>query len=180
MGNSLQDQLRALGLAGSEPQQRQRKDKPARKAKRPGGPARGERRDREPTLDEAYALRQREEQRQAEDARRRKLEEERRRRQVNESIRAIVNARRLNRDDAEIARNFIFGGRIRKIYVTAEQQQALAADQLGIVYLAGRYHLLEPDALQAVRQVSAEHVVDLGCEAADDDPEHPVPDDLVW
>jgi uncharacterized protein YaiL (DUF2058 family) len=180
MGNSLQDQLRALGLAGREPERRQRKGRPARKAKEAGDSAGQPRHDRELTLDEAYAMRQAEEQRQADTARRRKLEEERRRRQVNDSIREIVNARRLNRDDAEIARNFMFNGRIRKIHVTTEQQQALAADRLGIVYLAGRYHLLEPDAIQAVRLISAEHVVDLGDEATDEDPDHPVPDDLVW
>jgi len=83
------------------------------------------------------------------------------------------------RDEADIARNFMFNGRIRKIYVTAEQQQALAGDELGIVYLAGGYHLLENDALEAVRQLSADHVVDLttGGEGEED---HPVPDDLVW
>lgn len=181
MGDSLQDQLRALGLADSRPEKRQRgrKTKPARRSgKSPGSPAREA--GQELTLDQAYALREREEKQQAERARRRKIEEERRRRELNRAIREIVTAQRQNRDDADIARYFMYKGRIRKVYVTAEQQQALAADELGIVYLAGSYHLLQPEALGAVRQLSVEHVVDLGAETAGEDPDHPIPDDLVW
>jgi len=182
MGNSLQDQLRALGLANNRPDKRQRKRKPAPagQSNRASAPKREPGPERELTLDKAYALREREEKRQAERARRQKIEEDRRRRRLNQAIREIVSVWRQNRDEADIARNFMFNGRIRKIYVTAEQQRALAGDELGIVYLAGGYHLLEPDALEAVRQLSADHVVDLGAEAGDDDPDHPVPDDLVW
>jgi len=182
MGDSLQEQLRALGLAGSQPEKRQRKSKPApaRRAGKTSGPTREQGPDRELTLDQAYALREREEKHQAERARRQKIEEDRRRRQLNQAIREIVKRHRQNRDDADIARNFMFNGRIRKVYVTAGQQRALAADELGIVYLAGGYHLLEPDALDAVRQLSADHVVKLDNEAVDDDSDHPVPDDLVW
>lgn len=181
MGDSLQDQLRALGLADNQPQKPQRgsKTKPARRAGRTSGTPTGEA-GQELTLDQAYALREREEKRQAERARRRKVEEERRRRELNRAIREIVTARRQNRDDADIARYFMFKRRIRKLYVTAEQQQALAADELGIVYLAGSYHLLEPEALAAVRQLSVEHVVDLEAETSGEDPDHPIPDDLVW
>jgi uncharacterized protein YaiL (DUF2058 family) len=181
MGDSLQDQLLALGLADSQPEKRQRgrKTKTARRSgKSAGTPTREP--GQELTLDQAYALREREEKQQAERAHRRKIEEERRRRELNQAIREIVTAGRRNRDDADIARYFMYKGRIRKLYVTAEQQQALAADELGIVYLAGSYHLLEPEALEAVRQLSVEHVVDLAAETAGEDPDHPIPDDLVW
>jgi len=182
MGDSLQEQLRALGLAGSAPDKRKRKGKPgaARQSKKAASPIAEPKPDRELTLDRAYALREREEKQKAEQARRRKIEEDRRRRQLNQAIREIVTARRQNRDEADIARHFMFNGRIRKIYVTAEQQRALAVDELGIAYLAGGYHLLEPDALEAVRQLSADHVVELGAEDSADDSDHPVPDDLVW
>ena len=181
MGDSLQDQLRALGLAESRPEKRQsgRKSKPARRAgKSPATPSRESR--QELTLDQAYALREREEKQQAERARRRKVEEEQRRRELNRAIREIVSAGRRNRDDADIARYFMYKGRIRKLYVTAEQQQALAAEELGIVYLAGSYHLVEPEALAAVRQLSVDHVIDLAAETPAEDPDHPIPDDLVW
>ena len=179
MGDSLQEQLRALGLSRSEPAAKQEKQprhgKPKPRGKRvipkPG---------QELSLDEAYALRQREEQREVERARRQKREEDRRRRQVNKAIRDIVASHRQNRDGAEIPRYFMFNGRIRKVYVDAEQQRALNEGGLGIVYLTGSYHLLESAALEAVRQISSDHVVDPGLDAGDEDPEHPVPDDLVW
>jgi uncharacterized protein YaiL (DUF2058 family) len=90
-----------------------------------------------------------------------------------------VEAKRLNRDDAEVARNFMFRGRIRKLYVTPEQQRALNADELGIVYLGGGYHLLAPEYLEAVRAISAEHVV-VQERRGEDEAEFPVPDDLDW
>lgn len=180
MADSLQDQLRALGLAKSQPEKKRRQNQSGqpRQANKAGSPKTEP--NRELTLDQAYALRAREEKQQAERARRQKIEEDRRRRQLNQAIREIVTVRRLNRDDADIARNFLFNGRIRKIYVTAEQHKALASGELGIVYLAGRYHLLEPDALEAVRRISVAHVVELGSEGEADDPDHPVPDDLEW
>jgi uncharacterized protein YaiL (DUF2058 family) len=179
MGDSLQDQLRSLGLAKTRRAAEQRKQRSSGKAKRPAGspvskPA------GELSLDQAYALREREERRQAQRARQQKLEEDRRRRQLNKAIREIVASQRQNCEDADLPRNFMFNGRIRKIYVTAEQQSALSAGDLGIVYLSGSYHLLGPGALASVREISQEHVVDLGLEADHEDPEHPVPDDLVW
>lgn len=180
MADSLQDQLRALGLAKSQPKKKRSQNRPGarRQANTSSSPKKGP--NPELTLDEAYALRAREEKRQVERARRQKIEEDRRRRQLNQAIREIVSERRLNQDDADIARNFLFNGRIRKIYVTAGQNRALASGELGIVYLAGSYHLLEPDALEAVRHLSVAHVVELGGEGEADDSDHPVPDDLEW
>jgi hypothetical protein len=72
MGDSLQDQLRALGLGGRQPDQRKdrkKADKAARKqpAQTASGHPAGE-----PSLDQAWALREQEEQRRAEAARSRK------------------------------------------------------------------------------------------------------------
>ena len=179
MGDSLQDQLRALGLGGKQPDRRKDRKKAGQAARQqpaqtaPGHPA------AEPSLDQAWALREQEEQRRVQEARSRRLEEDRRRRETNERVRAIVDTHRLNRNDAELARNFLFRGRIRKVYVTPEQQRALNADELGIVYLAGGYHLLPPEHFQAVRAISAEHVVENEGGGEDED-EFPVPDDLDW
>ena len=179
MGESLKDQLRALGLASNTP------DKSVRGGKRKGRgkrhPPAGSRnpKNSELSLDEAWALREREERRQAGRARQAKLAEERRRREINEKIRAIVGSGRLNRDDAAVPRHFLFNGRIRKLYVTPEQQRALVAGEIGIVYLTGGYHLLPAEAVESVRKISAEHVVDLQDDDSDED-DHPVPDDLVW
>ena len=177
MGDSLQDQLRALGLAREEPKRRSAKKKQSRnKAEKTSGKAPGG----EPSLARLYALREQEEQRQADLARKRKQAKDRRRREINRAIREIVTSHRQNDDAAEIARNFLYKGRIRKIYVTADQQRALVAGELGIVFLTGGYHLLLPDQVDAVRAISPEHVVDLNSENGDGEDEHPVPDDLVW
>ena len=176
MADSLQDQLRALGLA---------KKKAKRKAPRTAGKPRrrsaaaGAGKDGEVSLDRAYALRRREEQKQADRARRKKQAEDRQRQEINRAIKAIVDVHRNNSREADIARHFMFRDRIRKVYVTREQQEALGEGRLGIVYLAGGYHLLEPEHLEAVRKISAAHVVALP-DDEDDEQDHPVPDDLVW
>ena len=126
---------------------------------------RGRRTDAEMSLDQAYALRKREEQKQAEAARKQKQEEVRRRRRLNKEIGAIVNQHRLNDPKAEVPRNFMYKGRIRKIHLTPEQLKALNEGKLGIAYLTGSYHLLDSEHVEAIRQISAEHIPDLGGES---------------
>jgi len=179
MGNSLQDQLRALGLARSASEKQRKKSKRTTPAKQGPVSEHASLAAAEPPLDLAWDLRAREEQAEADRRRQQKLEAERRRAEINRTIRAVVDAQRLNCEDAAIARNFLYKGRIRKVYVTVEQQHALNQGDLGIVYLAGGYHILPCAALEAVRAVSPEHVVELGGES-EDGSEHPVPDDLIW
>lgn len=178
MAQSLQDQLRALGLAkqrSERPERPQRKNKPAKPGPKGAKQAAGG----EIPLDKAYALREKAEQRAADEARRRKQAEDRRRREINERIRALVEAGRLNDPQAEVARHFMYRGRIRKVYVTPEQNGALTAGELGLVYLTGGYHLLDVAGVAAVRAIDPEHVVDLDAGGEDED-EFPVPDDLSW
>lgn len=180
MSDSLQDQLRALGLAKKQVGKKKRSSsaqRPARSNRK--RPARS-RQSEELSLEKAYALKRRSEQDQADKARRKKQAEDRQRRLLNNQIRDIVKAKRLNRDDAEIARNFMFRGRIRKINVSPEQLKALNDGQLGLVYLSGGYHLLEPEQVEKVKKLSSDHVVDLNTEDENDDGEYPVPDDLEW
>jgi uncharacterized protein len=173
MGESLQDQLRALGLARKPETKRAPKQSSRGRQPRRSGRDQPQRvKDTgEPSLEQAWALRENAERRQAKEARRRKLEDERRRRQINEAIRALVDVHRQNHPDAEIPRHFMYRGRIRKLYVTNAQQQALADGGLGIVYLTGGYHILAPEHVEEVRAISAGHVVDLGGES-DDSPEN--------
>lgn len=176
MSDSLQDQLRALGLA-KKPQERKksrRTGKPAPKKQSMTRPVGGEM-----SLGQAYALREKEEQKSADTVRRRKQAEDRKRRETNKKIRQIVNDKRLNVDGAEVARNFMYRERIRKIYVTAEQNQALSKGELGLAYLSGGYHLLDRESLEQVRTIAADHVVDFE-DGSEDEEEFPVPDDLNW
>ena len=172
MSDSLQDQLKALGLA---------KDKPKKQARGPGRKpaARKQQPKGELSLEQAYALKRRDEQQKADKARKKKQAEDRQRRLLNNEIRKIVDAHRLNNKDAEIARNFTYKGRIRKVHVTPEQLIELNSGKLGIVYLSGGYHLLAPEHIEAVRNLAADHVPDLES-AAPDDGDFPVPDDLTW
>jgi uncharacterized protein YaiL (DUF2058 family) len=176
MSDSLQDQLRALGLARQSPE----RNKPRRKSKpAPNRPAAGKSAGGEMPLGKAYALREKEEQKNADKARRRKLAEDRKRREINKKIRAIVKDKRLNVEDAEVARNFMYRERIRKIYVTADQNKALTRGELGLAYLSGGYHVLDRETLGQVRSIAADHVVDLEA-SSEDEEEFPVPDDLQW
>jgi uncharacterized protein YaiL (DUF2058 family) len=180
MSDSLKDQLLALGLAKQKQNPRK-----ARNVQKKTGPARksagdGQRNNAELSLEQAYALKRRDEQSRVDEARKKKQEEDRQRRLLNNAIRDIVKANRLNRDDAEVARNFMFRGRIRKVNVTPEQLKALNSGEMGIAYLSGGYHLLAKKHTDAVRTLSAEHVPDLEAGSSLDDGEHPVPEDLSW
>ncbi len=117
---------------------------------------------------------------QADTARKRKQEEDRRRRQLNREIKAIVSKHRMNDAAAEIPRNFMYRGRIRKINLTPVQLKALNAGGVGVVYLSGGYHLLAPEHVEAVRKLSGDHVPDLAAGASEDEKGFPVPDDLIW
>ncbi|MEJ8566649.1 DUF2058 family protein [Elongatibacter sediminis] len=178
MSKSLQDQLLELGLAKDRPAGKRKRGKPSRRKPRkdggrgPGATAGLEAKARagaDLTLEEAFRLREEVEKSEARAAKRRKREEDRRRRKINESIRAIVEPNRLNDADAEEARYFMYKGRIRKVHVTAEQLEGLNENRLGLVYLMGGYHILEPGHVDAVRQISSEHVVDLAADTDADD-----------
>lgn len=176
MSDSLQDQLRALGLATKSQERKQHRHKGKPAAKRPTAKKSA---DGEMALSKAYALREKEEQKNADKARRRKRAEDRKRREINRKIREIVKDKRLNVADAEVPRNFMYRERIRKIYVTAEQNQALSSGELGLAYLSGGYHVLDRETLEQVRTIAADHVVDFEA-ASEDEDDFPVPDDLQW
>jgi len=135
----------------------------------------------EPSLEEAYRIREQQAKLQEEQAKERKRLQDLQRRKNNNEIRSIVDGHRLNDPAAELARNFVYKGRIRKIHVNAAQLVALNAGELGVVYLAGGYHLMDLPHVEQVRALSAEHVPDLsGAAPGDEDEEYPVPDDLIW
>lgn len=186
MNKSLQDQLLALGLAKQAPKSRGGNKPAAKKQQKtaqrsPRGKPAGKATDGENlTLEQAYRLRQQQEKQQAAQARQRKQAEDRRRRELNESIRAIVQPHRLNDPAAELSRNFLYKGRIRKVSVTADQLRDLNDGVLGLVYLAGGYHVLPLEQVEQVRALSADHVPDLGGDVSQEEEEFPVPDDLIW
>lgn len=193
MSKSLQDQLMALGLA-----KEQVREKAGEKAGKKVGPAPNRKPHSQKrstankpgaghsaskhaaasaansksvddiSLEQAYRIRESQEKSEKQKARERKIEEDRKRALLNKQIRQIIDQHRLNLAEADEARYFMYKDRIRKVHVTAEQLLQLNAGKLGVVYLAGGYHLLFGEHIEAVRKLSAAHVPDL-LSGADDD-----------
>jgi uncharacterized protein YaiL (DUF2058 family) len=89
-------------------------------------------------------------------------------------------------DEADHVRHFEYGGKIKRVHVTAAQLKALNAGELGVVQLDGRYLLVDAATLAQAEAVFAQAValkVDPDAPVAEDpysDPKYQVPDDLVW
>ena len=168
----------------------------ARGAQRPGGDARGPqpprgdagsaRRGGEMDLAKAYAIRAQREKQERIEAERLKQEAARERREAKAKLAVLLQGRALNVAEADIARHFPYGGKIKRVYVTAEQLPRLNAGELGVVQMEGRYLLVDAATLAEAEALFAPAValkVDPGAPAGDDpyaDPQYQVPDDLVW
>lgn len=153
-------------------------------AKRPAG---GKPRTREDIdLAKAYAIRAQREKDERIAAEAAKQEEARRRREARAKLSEFVKDRTLNAADAEIARHFPYGGKIKRVYVTADQLKALNAGELGVLQLDGRYLIVAADVLAEAEAIFPQAValkVDPNAPADEDpyaDPKYQVPDDLVW
>ena len=200
MSDSLRDQL--LGLGFKPAPKPQREARPARGTAAPAPapqnrnrgqdkprPEQGRKPGRERAdidLAKAYAIRAQKEKDERIEAERLKQEEARLRREARAKLAELLQGKALNDEAAEIARHFEYGGKIKRIYVTAEQLKALNAGELGVVQLNGRYLLVAADVLAQAEAVFAPAValkVDPDAPAGEDpyaDPKYRVPDDLVW
>jgi uncharacterized protein YaiL (DUF2058 family) len=212
MSDTLRDQLLGLGFKPTAPARPEKRDdrKPPRPnaargdATRPGkrrgdarkppqgpGQAPGQR-PRKPRsqeeidLGKAYALRAQKEKDERIAAEAARQEEARQRREARAKLGEFLKDKSLNDKDADIARHFPYGGKIKRIYVNAEQLRALNAGELGVVQLDGRYVLVTNAVLDEAESIFAQSValrVDPNAAAGDDpysDPQYQVPDDLVW
>ena len=203
MSNSLKDQL--LGLGFSAPKPEPRKPQPAKKTgqggkpahaqanRKPGGkPAphkpqlqKGMRRE-DIDLAKAYAIRAQKEKDERIEAERLKQEEARLRREAKAKLAGFLVGKSLNAAEAEHVRHFEYGGKIKRIHVTAEQLKALNAGLLGVVQQDGRYLLVDAATLAQAEAVFAQAValkIDPNAVTEDDpysDPAYQVPDDLMW
>ena len=137
-------------------------------------------------LAKAYAIRAQKEKDERIAAEAAKQEEARKRREAKAALATFMQGRALNIADADIARHFEYGGKIKRIYVTQDQLRALNAGELGVVQLDGRYVLVDAATLAEAGTIFAPAValkVDPNASAQDDpyaDPQYQVPDDLVW
>ena len=211
MSDSLRDQLLGLGFkpapkperpAGNKPGASQGKPqhgKPShgrqggapagkpqqRPAHKPGAKP-GQRSREEIDLAKAYALRSQREKDERIAAEAAKQEEARKRREARAKLTDLVKDKALNNADADIARHFPYGGKIKRVYVTAEQLKALNAGELGVLQLDGRYVLVSSELMAQAAEIFPAAIalrVDPDAPAEDDpyaDPQFQVPDDLVW
>ncbi|MGY4516115.1 DUF2058 family protein [Lysobacter sp. HA18] len=209
MTDSLRDQLLGLGFKpapkpekrnappakpGAPPQRRDDR-RPAGKGARPpqgkpSGPRpnapRRPRTQEEIDLGKAYALRAQKEKDERIAAEAARQEEARKRREARVKLAEFLKDKSLNDKDAEIARHFPYGGKIKRIYVNTEQLRALNAGELGVLQLDGRYVLVTVPVLDEAEAIFPQAValrVDPNAAAGDDpysDPQYQVPDDLVW
>ena len=209
MSDSLRDQLLGLGFKPApKPERKPEARKPD--ARRPGprppgkgaapaprtgqggkprpsqGQSRKPRSQEEIDLAKAYAIRAQREKDERIEAERVKQEEARLRREAKAKLEAFLKDKALNDAEADIARHFPYGGKIKRIYVNAEQLKALNAGELGVVQQNGRYLLVTSDVLAEAERIFAAAValkVDPNATAEEDpyaDPKYQVPDDLVW
>lgn len=196
MSNSLRDQLLGLGFTAPRPEPRPKREtpKPAGKGAKPahaGKPKpqqhRPQRRD-DIDLAKAYAIRAQKEKDERIEAERLKQEEARRRREAKARLAELLQGKALNAgiDEADHVRHFEYGGKIKRVHVTAAQLKALNAGELGVVQLDGRYLLVDAATLAQAAAVFAPAValrVDPDAPAREDpysDPAYQVPDDLMW
>jgi len=211
MTDSLRDQLLGLGFkpvaperkpepkrddrkrAGQQQALRRPAEKPGSAQERPRqpsqkhGPHPGSRPRREDIdLAKAYAIRAQREKDERIEAERQKQEQARQRREAKAQLAELLKDKALNDPAADIARHFDYGGKIKRIYVNAEQLKALNAGLLGVVQLDGRYLLVDAAVLEMAADIFAPAIalkVDPSAPAGDDpyaDPQFQVPDDLVW
>ncbi|TQM10576.1 uncharacterized protein YaiL (DUF2058 family) [Pseudoxanthomonas sp. 3HH-4] len=209
MTDSLRDQLLGLGFKPApkperkperRPDQRRDAQKPTGKGTahpkpghggkpRPpqsGGKPRPKRSQEDIDLAKAYAIRAQREKDERIEAERVKQEEARLRREARAKLDAFLQDKGLNDAEADIARHFPYGGKIKRIYVNATQLKALNAGELGVVQQNGRYLLVTAAVLAEAEAIFAPAValkVDPDAPADQDpyaDPQYQVPDDLVW
>jgi uncharacterized protein YaiL (DUF2058 family) len=153
---------------------------------RPQGQGRPPRSQEEIDLAKAYAIRAQREKEERIEAERLKQEEARLRREAKAKLAELIKDKTLNEKDAEIARHFEYGGKIKRVYVNEAQLKQLNAGELGVLQLDGRYQLVTAALLAEAEAIFPPAValkVDPNAAPGDDpyaDPLYQVPDDLVW
>ena len=184
MSLSLRDQLVQAGLATKKQSQKAKQSKQDRKQ--------GKRRQAHAQRDEAVQA-QDAAKREADRSKNAALEAKRQARAANKALDQMIEAHRVEVDEAKADQQFHFTihGRFRPVYVTAAQRKDLAAGKLGIVVHRERTHLVPKAAAKKMHAKAPHHVwhVDLVDEDGDnkaavdpayEDDKYQVPDDLVW
>jgi len=178
MGNSLQDQLLAMGLTNKK------KAKEAEKAKNKNKKAA---RKGEEVIDQAKV--------DAEKARQEKLERDKAlnaEKKAQEEAKAIAaqvkQLIKMNtiQVEGELAYNFTAGSKIKKIYVNEDIQDRLSRGKLAIASLDNSFAIIPLGVVEKIRQRDEDTFIyiaeNTSQEVDEDDPyaDYQIPDDLMW
>lgn len=183
MAGSLQDQLLNIGVvdkkkAKKSQHQKRKNENKTRQAKKSGKAV------EEPSSKLQIEQAQREKQ-QRDLALNKQRDDERAKKALLAEVGQIVQQHKVTvPEDADVAYNFTQDKKVKKIYVTSEQQRQLTLGQLSIAVF-GNITALIPDKIaerieKRVPEVIVRAAVDVT--PADDDPyaDYQVPDDLMW
>ncbi len=189
VAQSLQEQLKALGLVDekkakkAEQDKRQKRRKKVNKAKQGGREATVAARKNAPQSRKSATaeLMTRAERDRARERARRRSEE---RAALKAQIRQIIARRKKPRSDGEISYSFIDGRKVRSIYVTAALRDGLAGGRLEVVRLGEGFEVVDVEVAEKLRGLDSKVVVERrsnDMETAEAEyADHPIPDDLDW
>ncbi len=216
MGESLRDQLVKAGLAtGAQAKKAEREvraDALAKKrgqagAKGEGGKGKGggqgkggkpgkhgavQQDNQQPAADNSRSRAQK--QREAKAARDKELARQRNEKYASKALRAEMkqlilqhDQRQAAKDDDAVPYNFVHGKRIKKLYVTRAQMEALSSGRLTIVNNDGNYHFVAPEVASRIAARDPKRIIVAHekpqADAGEDDEYYAkfkVPDDLDW
>jgi uncharacterized protein YaiL (DUF2058 family) len=188
MSLSLKDQLIAAGLVKRGPPA-PKPQHPRGKAAQPVSVAKAAKAPSEPSLAELYRARDQQAEREKQAAQRLAAEKALAKRERKNRAVALIAGKALNVKDAEHARHFEYGRKIRRLYVNSEQREQLNAGLLGIAQMDGTFSLVTHAVLLELQSFAPEFVALMGASAeapapavATDyqDAKYQIPDDLTW
>jgi uncharacterized protein len=187
MVGSLQDQLLKVGVvdkkkAKKSQHQKRKNNNKIRQAEKSGQKVESEQQSKQQQINDAQRTKQQHDlelnkQRDAERAKKALLAEVR---QIVEQHKVAIPA------DADIAYNFTFANKVKKIYVLNEQQKQLTLGQLAIVVLTKVTFLIPDKIAEKIQKRMPEVVVRVDVESVstseENDPyaDYQIPDDLMW
>jgi uncharacterized protein len=191
MANSLRDQLIKAGLAEQAPAKVSGRPEKTRAKTSRSRPKRGQKPARPAASRDPALEQERRELRAMEQAR---IREEKRSQaaaratqQRREAARAFLLEHQQNDRAGDIPFHFQAGARIRRLFVTAAQRQALLAGELRVAVLGKRDFLVTPARAKEVLALDPELFIFTAsptdtASSGEEDPyrDYPVPDDLMW
>src|SRR5690606_24271968 len=141
-------------------------------------PPRPPRSQEEIDLAKAYALRDRAEREQREEEKKQAELRAKEKAERKQKLNALLADKSLNKQDADVARHFPHGDKIRRVYCTPEQLVDVNKGELAIVQHLGRYLIVTKEIADQVREIAPAALILLvdPNEPTEDD----IPADLIW